>query len=86
MWNSKIWHKWTYLHNKNRFTDVEIRLVFDKGGGGGEGMDRELGLVNKLLYVEWINKVLLYSTGHYIKYPGINQNGKEYKKRMYICV
>ena len=26
------------------------------------------------------NKVLLYSTGNYIQYSGINHNGKEYKK------
>ena len=33
----------------------------------------------ELIYIEWVNnKVLLYSTGDYIKYPGINQNGKEY--------
>ena len=34
----------------------------------------------KLLYTEWINKVLLYGTGNYIQYPVINCNGKEYKK------
>ena len=32
------------------------------------------------------NKVLLYSTGKDIQYPVINHSGKEYKKRMYICV
>ena len=26
------------------------------------------------------NKVLLYSTGNYIHYPVINNNGKEYEK------
>ena len=26
------------------------------------------------------NKVILHSTGNYIQYPGINHNGKEYKK------
>ena len=31
----------------------------------------------KLLHLEWINsKVLLYSIGDYIQYPGINHNGK----------
>ena len=40
----------------------------------------------KLLRTEWINnKVLLYSTENYIQYPGINHNGKEYKKE-YIYV
>ena len=32
------------------------------------------------------NKVLMCSTGNYTQYPVINHNGKEYKKRMYICV
>ena len=27
------------------------------------------------------NKVLLYNTENYIKYPTINHNGKEYKKK-----
>jgi len=31
-----------------------------------------------LSYIEWINKVLLYS--NYIQYPGIDHNGKEYEK------
>ena len=28
--------------------------------------------------MEWINKVLLYSTGNYTQYPVINHFGKEY--------
>ena len=32
------------------------------------------------IYIEWINKVLLCSTGNYIQYPVINHNGKEYEK------
>ena len=32
-----------------------------------------------------INKVLLYSTGNYIQYPVVNNNGKEYKKEC-ICI
>ena len=32
-------------------------------------------------YIGWLNtKVLLYSTGNYIQYPVINQNGREYEK------
>ena len=30
------------------------------------------------------NKVLLYSTGNYMKYPVISHNGKEYEKNIYI--
>ena len=53
-----------------------------RGKGAGGGMDWEFGISRcKLLYIEWTNnKVLLYSTGNYIQYPVINQNGKEDKK------
>ena len=52
----------------------------------GRGMEREFGVSRcKPVYVRWINKVLLYSTGNYIQYSVINHNGKEYEK-MYICV
>ena len=32
------------------------------------------------------NKVLLYTSGSYIKYPAINHNGKNLKKNVYICI
>ena len=52
-----------------------------QGGGGGEGKDGEFGISRcKLLYIGWINKVLLYSTENYIQYPVINHNRKEYEK------
>ena len=35
---------------------------------------------SKLLHIEYINNILLYSPGNYIQYPGINHNGKKYKK------
>ena len=31
---SKIWHKWTYLQNRNRFTDMENKLIVTKGERG----------------------------------------------------
>ena len=33
----KIWHKWTYLQNKNRLTDIEKRLVVAQGEVHKEG-------------------------------------------------
>ena len=61
------------------FTD----LWLPRGTTMGEGWISRC----KLLYIKWIkNKVLLYSTGNYIRYVGINHNGKKYKKRMYVCV
>ena len=39
----------------------------------------------KLLNLEWINnEVLLCSTENYIQSPGLDYDGKEYKKNMYI--
>ena len=79
---SKTWHNWTYLQNRNRLTDTENRLVVAKREGSGRGMEWEVGISRcKLLSLEWVNNmVLLYSTGNYIQYPGINHNGKEYEK------
>ena len=49
-------------------------------------MDWEFGVGRcKLLHLEWINKVLLYSTGNHIQSPGINHSGKEYKKKN-VCI
>ena len=56
-----------------------------KGEGVGGGMEWQVGVSRcKLLYIECINKVLLYSTENYIQYPRINHNGKECKKNVYI--
>ena len=70
------------VQTRNRFIDIDNRLVVAKGDGGKGGKDWEFGVSRcKLLYLEWINnKVLMYSTGNYIQYPVINHNGKEYKK------
>ena len=53
-----------------------------QGGGRWGGTDWEFGISRcKLLYIGWINNnVLRYSTGNDIQYPGINHDGKEYKK------
>ena len=61
--------------------------VVAKGQAGGGRTDREFGVGRcKLLCREWIdNKVLLYSTGNYISYPGINHNRKEHEKEC-MCV
>ena len=75
---SKIWHKWIYLWNRSRLTDLENRLVVAKGKGK-EG----LGIQD---YIVWMNnKVLLYSTGHYIQYPVINHNESKYEN-IYVCI
>ena len=53
---SKIWHKSTYLENRDRLTDTENRLVVVEAEWGG--MDWDLGISRcELLDIEWINKV-----------------------------
>ena len=73
---SKIWHNWTHLQNRNRLTDVETRLVVAKSRESG--MDWEFGVGRcKLLHLEWINnEVLLYSSGNYIQSLGIEHDGR----------
>ena len=82
----KIRHKWTYLWNRNRRTDIERRLV-TKVGIERE-MDWELGISRcKLFYISWINnEVLLYSTRNHIQCPVRNHNGKNMKKIVYIHI
>ena len=72
----KIWHKWTYLRNRNRLSHREATSGCWRWGAmeGWRGeMDWEFRISRcELLYIEWINnKVLLYSTGNYIQYPVI---------------
>ena len=73
-----MWHKLTYLQNRNRLTDIENRLVVAKGEEGGSGMDWEFAVSRcKLLHLEWIsNEVLLYSTGNYTQFLGIDHDGR----------
>ena len=61
-------------------------LWLPKGRGGEGRVDWESGVSRcKLVYSGWINKVLLYNTGHYSHYLVINHNGKEYEKEcMYM--
>ena len=76
----KILHEFIYKTD----IDIENRLVVAKVDVG-KGMDG-LGVwdwINryKLLYIEGINnKVLLYSTENFIKYPVISHNGKSIYK------
>ena len=78
----KIWHKWTYLQNRNTFTDIENRVVVAKGDGGRIRTDWERGVSRrKQWHLEWINnKFLLYSTGNHVQSPGMNHKEKNIEK------
>ena len=69
----------TQMNLSTKQTHKYREQTYCQGGEGvGEGWIGSLGLISrcKLLHIEWINnKVLLYSTGNYIQYPGINHNG-----------
>ena len=75
MWNLFTKQKQTHSHR-------EKDLWLPKRSGCGGVLDWEFGISRcKLLYIGCLNnKVLLYSTGNYIQYPGINCNRKEYEK------
>ena len=51
-------------------------------------MDGEFGVSRcKLFHLDWIsNEVLLNSTGNYIQPLGIDHDGRQYEKKMYIYV
>ena len=64
---SEIWHRGSYLENRNRLTDTENRLVVAKGEGGGSGTDKE--------FID-ANGVLLHGTGNYVQSPVIEHDGR----------
>ena len=63
MW--KLKYDINEILQETRFTDTENRLVVAKTGGG---MEWKFGVSRwKLVYMEQINKILLYSIGNYIQ-------------------
>ena len=62
MQSKKKWYKWTYLQNRNRFTDRMNLLCW--GERCREGIVREFGMdMYPLLYLKWITyEDLRYST------------------------
>ena len=51
MQHLKKWYKWTYLQNWNRLTDIEDRLMVNRGESWGRDKS---GLTNMLLYIKYI--------------------------------
>ena len=73
-------HKQTH-----RQTDIENKLMVTKGNKEEGGINQEFGINKyKLLYINYMNKDLLYSTGNYIQYFVITYNGKESEKTISI--
>jgi hypothetical protein len=56
-----------------------------RGRGVKRGLDWEFGISGyKILHTDWINKVLLYSTGNYLQYSRISHNGKYEKESVHM--
>ena len=88
MWNLKYDTNEPIYETETDLQTQRTDLWLPRGRGSGGGMEWEFGISRcKLVYIEWINNmVLLYSTGNYIQYLVINHNGKECKKCIYICI
>ena len=72
----------TNLHNRNRLTDIENKLMVTKGREDHRGIKYKFG-INRytLLYIKNINNhVLVYSIKNYIQYLSITYNGKQSEK------
>ena len=39
---SNMWHRWTYLQNRNRLADIENKFMVAKGKGDGGGINQDL--------------------------------------------
>ena len=65
-------------------THREHAVAKEKGSEGGK--EWELGINRcKLLYIGWINKILLYNTRNYIQYPVLKIIvEKNMKKNIYV--
>lgn len=84
MWNLK--YSTNVLQNRNELIDIEKRLVVAKW----EGQWQRAGMGHgnsrcDLVFVGWINNVLLHSTEDYIQYPMIKHDGKEQQKQCINC-
>ena len=80
---------WTYLHNRNRFTDFENELMIAGGWGriGREGLVRELGMdMYTLLYLKRITKDLLYKHREFCSMLCASLNGRGVWGRMDISI
>ena len=82
---SKKWYNWTYLQNRNRFTELDKTLWLPgKGEGQAEAIVREFGMdMYILLYLKWItNKDLHWTMFSVIWQPGwegsLGENGCVY--------
>ena len=82
-------HLWQRLQDWDLSLNVALTITMGNKGtvktvvaeGVGRGMEQQFRISRcKLLYREWINKVIPYSIGNYAQYPVISHNGKKYER------
>ena len=80
-------YKWTYLQNRNRFTDIVKLMVTNEDRWDGGGMDWGFGLsMYTLRDTEWLaNGDLLYRTETSTQYSVMIFVGKD-SEREWVCV
>ena len=85
---SKIWHKCTYLQNRNRSWTWTADLCMAVGKGGEKGMGGEFGIDRcKVLHLEQMgNGVLPYGTENCVQSLGLEHSGRYYKKKEYVYI
>ena len=71
-----MWHKWAYLQNRNRLTDIENRCADAKGKGVGEEWIGSWGLADAKYYI-------LQKTVFSILWSAIIENKQTNKKAIY---
>ena len=79
-----IAHMWTLKYDTNISTEQKqthrhrTDLWLPRGKGRGREKDWESRISRcKLLHMQWVNKVLRYSTGNFIQYPVMKHNRTE---------
>ena len=83
----QLWHKRTYLWNRNKLRDTELTCGCQEGGGwardgvGSWGQPRQA-----FIHRTKNSKVPSCSTGNYIQYLGMTHKQKNVKKTVCMCV
>ena len=78
-----VWFPIRKLH----VTDIKNRLVLPRWRRGRRRIDWEFRISRcKVLHLEWLYTVLMYSTENYTQYPMTNHDGKNMKKNVYVCI
>ena len=78
MWNLKYDTSELIYETKTDAQSQKTKLWLPKREGVGEGINQKFGISRyKFLYIKYLEKVLLHSTGNSTQYPVIDHNAKD---------